>query len=86
MRRLDRSGIVPPADWDERLRRNLPDRDAFFAKAAELEALDLNDPVDSVRTPSIGAEAYRAVRCIGCVRKRAVSASASIEIPAISVI
>ncbi|WP_295435402.1 retron system putative HNH endonuclease [uncultured Thiodictyon sp.] len=45
MRRLDRTGIAPPADWEARLRRNLPDRDAFFARAAELEALDLNDPV-----------------------------------------
>lgn len=45
MRRLDRAGIVPPADWEDRLRRNLPDRDAFFAKAEELEALDLNDPL-----------------------------------------
>ncbi|WP_295457011.1 retron system putative HNH endonuclease [uncultured Thiodictyon sp.] len=45
MRRLDRTGIVPSADWDKRLKRNLPDRDAFFAKEAALEALDLNDPV-----------------------------------------
>jgi len=38
MRRLDRAGIAPPADWEARLRRNLPDRDAFFVKAVELKA------------------------------------------------
>jgi uncharacterized protein (TIGR02646 family) len=44
MRRLERAGVEPPADWERRIARNLPDKDAFFAKAAEHESLDVNDP------------------------------------------
>jgi uncharacterized protein (TIGR02646 family) len=45
MRRLDRAGCVPPADWQAVVKKGLKAAAAFFqAEAAAFEALPLNDP------------------------------------------
>ncbi len=44
MRRLDRAGIDPPANWEDLVRKALPDWDAFRAEAEKFELLDLNSP------------------------------------------
>ncbi len=44
MRRLDRTGIDPPADWEAKVRKALPDWDAYLAAAREFEKLDINSP------------------------------------------
>ena len=45
MRRLDRTKIAVPDDWDEVVAKKLPDAEAFFERAAEFEREDVNSPV-----------------------------------------
>lgn len=43
MRRLSRVGVAAPADWDDKVKGALPDKEQYDEKAAEFESLPIND-------------------------------------------